>query len=430
MDIDLRLRIVALGAALALAGCSSPTDDDDERQGELVGGTGPLPGAIQGLYYRAGDHEGYTDAAGTFRYRRGDSVRFSLGALAFEPTPGARWLSPFQLASGSGCAVGAPLTRALQVLHSLDVDGDPGNGLVLPELLAPDTFVAVTGLDDAQLASAITAVSPGAKPVAADGALDAFIRQIDDEEWTQEDGWTFVFPDSVYHGQGVASDGKSWIFSSANHLLRSGPAFEELATNPQPVPKVVRDAGGKHIGDIDVHEGLLYAPIEDAPAFEHPYIVTYDAKTLEPTGDNRLLPKARQPDGVPWVAIDGPRRRLYTAEWDPTDHINVYDLDDLAFVEAIPLSPAIGRIQGAKVFGGQLYASSDDEQKSVYKIDLDTGKVMKRFALGTPNSEAEGLALTQDEDGARAHVLNVVIPNVELARYLRTRAPLRDSICP
>ncbi len=429
MELVRRRPGAVLFAALALAGCSSPPDDS-EREGALVGGTGPLPGAIQGVHYRAGDHEGYTDAAGTFRYRSGDSVRFSVGALELEPTPGAEWVSPFQLANGSGCAVGAPLTRVLQALQSLDVDADPDNGLALPELPVAGQPVAVAGLDEGQLATAVEAVSPGATLVAADVALERFIRQIDDEEWAPQEGRTFQFPDSVYHGQGVASDGDAWIFSSANHLLRSGAEFEELVANAQPVPKAVRDDGGKHIGDIDVHEGLLYAPIEDAPAFQHPYIVTYDAKTLEPTGDNRLLPKERQPDGVPWVAVDGPRRRLYTAEWDPTDHLNVYDLDDLAFVQTIPLTPAIGRIQGAKVFGGLLYASSDDEQKSVYAIDLDTGMVMKRFTLGTPKSEAEGLALTAHADGARMHVLNVVIPNVDFVEYLRTRPPLRDSICP
>lgn len=100
---------------------------------------------------------------------------------------------------------------------------------------------------------------------------------------------------------------------------------------------------------------------------------------------------------------------------------NVYDLDDLAFVRLL-LTPAIGLIEGAKVFG-PLYASSDDEQKSVYAIDLDTGMVMKRFTLGTPKSEAEGLALTRHADGARMHVLNVVIPNVDFVEYLWNAPP-------
>ena len=43
------------------------------------------------------------------------------------------------------------------------------------------------------------------------------------------------------------------------------------------MPVDIFKLGGNHIGDIDVLDGKLYAPIEDGPDYLNPYIVTYDA---------------------------------------------------------------------------------------------------------------------------------------------------------
>jgi hypothetical protein len=423
---------VGLVVAVALAVSACDSSGPGVLTGRLVGGTGPLPGAIQGMHYRAGDHSGFTDATGSFNYAFGDSVVFSVGALEFEPVAAGVLVSPFQLARGSGCAVDEALNGVLQVVQSLDVDDDPDNGIRLPEPSPAGTPTKVASLGVNDLEAAIRGVRADATLVAADVALDRFIRQIDDEAWSEGPADTFeVLLDSLYRSQGVATDGRSWFFSARNHLQRTTFAFEVQAENESPIPQALRALGGNHIGDIDVYDGLLYAPVEDGPEHLHPTIVTYSADTLEPTGDVYPISTDLLTKGVPWVAVDGPRRRVYTAEWDPTLHINVLDLDaDLAFVKTIELSSPIGRIQGAKVFGGQMYASSDDDQKTIYKIDLDTGAVLTLFTLGTTGSEVEGLALLSSPGGARMRIENVVIPNVQLLQYRRTRDPLRDAICP
>jgi hypothetical protein len=356
---------------------------------------------------------------------------FSVGSLEFAPTKGAALVSPFQLANGSGCAVGDDLSHVLQIIFSLDADDDPDNGVQLPELPATNPSHPVSQLGNGDIEAAILAERSDATVVSADVALDRFIRQVDDELWEEPSDTDFLLPDALYRGQGVATDGTSWFFSATNHLQRTNQAFESQVDNADPLPLDIFKLGGNHIGDIDVLDGKLYAPIEDGPDYLNPYIVTYDAETLEPTGESFLLPQELLTEGVPWVAVDGPRRRVYTAEWNPTERINVFFLDDgLKLDKTIELSSPIGRIQGAKVFGGAMYASSDNDDKSIYKIDLDTGTVMKLFALDTPASESEGLALTADADGAHIHVLNVVVPKVVFSDRRRTRDPLRDSICP
>ena len=421
---------VALLASLALAGCGSDTAGSDLRDGVLIGGSGAIPAAIQGMHYQSGDQSGFTNASGTFRYHEGDSVQFSLGALQFEAVPGAPAASPYQLASGGSCRADDRLTIVLQILQSCDAHGTLDDGLQLPEVAVPAEFNLVRSIAATDLAATITATCSGAAVVPATEALDRFIRLMNDETWAEAPSDEFLLPALVSRTQGTATDGVSWYFSSANRLERTNGAFEAQADNLQPIPKDVRTAGGNHIGDVDVHGGLLYGPIEDGPDYLHAVIVTYDAATLEPTGNVYPLPHEQQTQGVPWVAVDGPRQVVYSAEWDPVDRINVYDLADPSkALRTIVLSEPLGRIQGAKVYGGVMYAARDDDEKSVWKIDLDTGIVMRLLAFGTTDSELEGIALIGSSDAAQMRVLNIVLPAVTFEKRVRTRQPLRDLVC-
>src|SRR5207248_2535601 len=98
------------------------------------------------------------------------------------------------------------------------------------------------------------------------------------------------------------------------------------------------------------------------------------------------------------------------------DRINVFDLGFhfkkfITLQYGLELGPNfhLSRIQGAKVYKGALYATRNDDAKSVFKIDLDTGVVTKLFSLNpTEPSELEGLAIRHTPDGALLHVLLVV----------------------
>lgn len=261
------------------------------------------------------------------------------------------------------------------------------------------------------------------------------------ETWTKVGREQFR-AQALPRSQGVASDGTGWIFSWQGGIERTDDAYVEqaVATLPPEVavqPHVNADGtnhlGGNHIGDIDVHDGLIYAPVEDGdqnvgvtrvntPEYQRPYISLYDAKTLVYTGVSYLLPRELHAAGVPWIAVNGGAGEVYTAEWDmPHDRINVFDLQmkferfiDLKYPQSFGPGFHLSRIQGAKVWGGALYASRDDEDKSVFKIDLATGAVTKLFSLnpGVP-SEIEGLAVRETPDGALLHVLLVVHNDID-----------------
>jgi hypothetical protein len=88
------------------------------------------------------------------------------------------------------------------------------------------------------------------------------------------------------------------------------------------------------------------------------------------------------------------------------------------------LSTTLGRIQGAKMLDGLLYAAEDNgARKSIVAIDPDTGVVYPVFdqALGA-DTEAEGLAFTTSPAGTLMRTLYVAPSRlaVHMRTYLRT----------
>jgi hypothetical protein len=229
--------------------------------------------------------------------------------------------------------------------------------------------------------------------------------------WKQVAVQRFSGLDAELRSQGVASDGRSLFFSYQLGLMRTalGDPSVLQAVWPYAIPLDLVLAGSNHIGDIDVYGGKVYAPVEDGDGYKRPYIVLYDAKTLQPTGERHLLPRALLTEGVPWVAVDAARGYAYTAEWNDTKVLNVFSLRDFHLVKTVKLSMKLGRIQGAKMLDGLLYAAEDNgDLKSIYAIDPARGAVTKVMDRRLPaGTEAEGLAFTQSPGGTLMHTLEV-----------------------
>ncbi len=275
---------------------------------------------------------------------------------------------------------------------------------------------------------------------------------------------TFKLQDALVRSQGVTTDGRSWFFSWQGGLQHTLNDFTPIGVNTLPpelavAPSLGADGsnhlGDNHIGDIDYYNGLIYAPVEDGgesagplnvndPEYQAPHIALYDAKTLAYTGVSYPLDVGISEAGVPWVAVDSRHGRVYTAEWEmPHDRLNVFDTQ-MRFKRFLPLvyPPALGagfhlsRIQGAKVLGHTMYATRDDDAKTVFAIDLRTGVVTKLFSLdpGTSDAELEGIAVRKTPDGALLHVL-IVLDNdlpadaTEIHVEFRHYAPVRPASC-
>ena len=72
---------------------------------------------------------GNTDASGSYAYRAGDTVKFSIGKIVLGQGTAAALITPINLVSGATDFDNANVVKILQVLQTLDNDLDPSNGI-------------------------------------------------------------------------------------------------------------------------------------------------------------------------------------------------------------------------------------------------------------------------------------------------------------
>lgn len=285
-------------------------------------------------------------------------------------------------------AVLALETEALAAAISLS---KKDTGALDPHIDAIAAAVTATGMDTSRRAS-----------------LDRLIAQADAETWKATSSASFGLAPSLQRGQGLAVDSDGTFYFSGNlSLSRVSPSLRQtLESKLVAIPKELRKLGANHIGGIAVAGGKIYAGIEDGPKYQHCFIARFNAKTLafEKSFD---LPKSMQKDGVPYVAVDLASGRVYTSEYSNPSKLNVFDLVDMRPLPALELSKRLHRVQAAQVRDGMLYASCDDEKKSIYKINLRTGTVMSVAELGAGPREIEGVALSDGPKGLTLHVTSV-----------------------
>jgi len=423
-------------AAAAIADSLAPTPT---LTGQLEGGSGPAPGYIEGMYYSSSAGSGYTDSEGHFLYRSGVPVQFSVGPVVLSSLAGAPILSPFSF-SGD-CTMSDSLTLMLRFLFGLDTDQNASTGLALPTVAPSANSAAFSTYTADQLDAVIKSVAGSSHGLADTAtAVNGFITLVDNEKWEQ----TYVTDLGLLGSeasQGVTTDGSSWIFSGTYGFFRETDDYLPLQSNPYAIPLALTEQGSNHIGDVDYYNGTIYAPIEDGSAYLNPYTVLYDGTTLLYTGTNYLMPQPLLTEGIPWTAVDGPRGVIYNAEWNYTLKLNVFDLQTFSLVRFLPLSQVMDRIQGAKVYQGNLYAQSDEfTDKAVYKINLDTGTVIKMFDqrpdLNGLYSEFEGIVMRDLPDGTSMHTLDKYPTDNDdengayFRHFTRTVPPLRLTFCP
>lgn len=375
------------------------------KSGALLFGTAA---PIAGVAFESGAQKGTTDKQGAFTYEDGKPVRFSIGSVLLGTTSGAPVLSPYQIAGSPKCDDSEALKNLVALLEALDADANAANGITVP--------------------ASSDGKSTGALP-SPEVALRTFIGVFDAEAWTPGTTDTFSFGDAVVRGQGLTTDGTSWIFSGTTGLEKTSATFVTSTKNAFAIPLALAAQGSNHIGDIDFWNGRVYAPVEDK-SYAAPKVVLYDATSLS-AGTVYDIPPSLQTKGVPWIAVDGPRGVAYMAEWEPTPAINVFSLATMAFVRSIPLSSPTGRVQGGKVYKGQLYLTVDDAQKTVRKVHLASGTIFSLFTLNA-NIELEGLVFFPRPDGSLLHTLDVLSSRtgVELRHHAITKEPLRWKLCP
>jgi hypothetical protein len=240
------------------------------------------------------------------------------------------------------------------------------------------------------------------------------------EHWRLADEFRFYLqrpPGSLtgaYRTQGMATDGHHWFFSwqygleiADNHfnsILRNSSIEPPLSITPG-IPSDLLAQGLNHIGDIDYHDGIIYASLDSTTGYTNGHVALYSAADLTYTGVSYPLtgaPSNPKHDIASWVAVDGHHNRGYGKEYQLGNTINIYRLSDWTFQRVLTLDMALERIQGAKAHGQWLYMSSDNATHSIYRANLRTGHVEELFRLPSPagHLEVEGIGLSaRDDDG-------------------------------
>ena len=232
--------------------------------------------------------------------------------------------------------------------------------------------------------------------------------------------------------QGITTDGKYYYFSSKWGLTKSElDGKTRVKSNPLAIPKKLKDEYGlAHIGGISYSkaDNCIYAGLEDSKVWEYPVVAVYDADTLKFTGRYYILDKSLHTRGLPWVAVDNDRGLLITLDHSKkANELIFYDIaDNMKYVGSVKLSETVRSIQGAEMYGGMLYAATNDDTQAVYKIDPKSGDVSKYFDRNlTKGSEGEGITVLETANGAVFHAIDM--GPLFINAFIRHYAPIEDG---
>ncbi len=168
--------------------------------------------------------------------------------------------------------------------------------------------------------------------------------------------------------QGIAVDENHYYVSGSTALYKYDKEGNLLAKNENPFKGLAKAAN--HFGDIDIHNGRLYAGIEwfvDGVGKDI-QIATYDAETLEFEESLDFEPSSGQSE-VCGIAIDRVRNMAWMADWVNGTYIYRYDLTTGKYHGKVHLRPVPQYQQGLFYADGKILISADDGDADLHETD-------------------------------------------------------------
>ncbi len=197
--------------------------------------------------------------------------------------------------------------------------------------------------------------------------------------------------------QGLARVDDGWIFITNATVYRTDDDLVEVTSHHDAMPPELAAQGYDHLGDGDVHDGLLWVPAERPDKDEaRQATVRFDAETLEVV-DHVEVEQFHNS----WIAVDDDGVAWSMPEFS-SDQLVRYRIED---GEAVPLAPVtlsrtVDKVQGGDLAGGALWLSTDDDVGGVYRVDLDTGEVTQVGTTGRVDGEGEGIDAADGDPAA------------------------------
>jgi hypothetical protein len=203
--------------------------------------------------------------------------------------------------------------------------------------------------------------------------------------------------------QGVAKTPTGWIFSVNNGLYSTDDNFVQTKAVSPEIPAQWAAQGFNHIGDIDVENGVLYAPLEQ-PDYTKGYqaMLTFDPVTLAYKTGLRVPQHQNS-----FVTVDPATHIAYTMDQFGGKALLRYDVaHGWQPLAPLAMSLFVDKVQGADLHDGAAWLSTDDARDEVYRVDLATGAVQLLGSIGHVDGEGEGIDATPTAAGD-LHVLSV-----------------------
>ena len=204
--------------ALGLSGCfdGSSSSSSSTRTGTFI------DSAVSGLNYQ-GERTGpaLTDENGQFRYRRDETLQFSLGELALGSAVGAEVLTPLSITSGASSASDQQVLNKLILLQTLDADGDTNNGIQITDDIREQVSLRAADIDfDQPAADFRVSLEPLLAVLEAQGAFSDTdprarrVTQADDalEHFLRSTGERQVVETTYGELRGFAADAETWQY--------------------------------------------------------------------------------------------------------------------------------------------------------------------------------------------------------------------------
>lgn len=207
--------------------------------------------------------------------------------------------------------------------------------------------------------------------------------------------------------QGLARVEGGWIFATNASIYRTDDAFEQVDEHLDAIPPELTAQGYDHLGDPDVHDGLIWVPVERPDKDEaRQATIRFDAETLEVVDWVEVAQHHNafigvDDDGVAWS----------TDEFDDDALVRYRIVDgEVEPLEPLQLSRTVERIQGGDLAGGAMWLSTDDDVGGVYRVDLESGEVAQVGTTGRLDGEGEGIDAADGEPAS----LRVLLADVAI----------------
>ena len=247
-------------------------------------------------------------------------------------------------------------------------------------------------------------------------------------ELTLEREFAYPYSDGAAFCQGVTTDGRYYYgtgcikFLNYNAIVKIDAATGEIVQcRDMCLPFEVIKKGYSHLGDCAYADGKIYAACE-AFLFKNPAVMVFDAESLAFLGYH-VLPVEGQGNGhFPWLCVRGDT--IYYTQAREVDEVRMLNLSDFSYKGSIKMDRTITKITGGDILDSTLYlaANSDGREKVTYAVDLTTGQTNEAFVrdTGDGTAEAEGLAISQTDDGTvYFHYVDVAFASKTILRRYR-----------